>query len=341
LFTYVGLQSESTTSAIKGNTPLTLTGFSTTPSAAPGARFPALVADGQFIVIGNAWYSLNNGASWTVWGSQGGQLNYQQRVPSNLNGIIAYNPTAKRAFSIDFSYVGKINSYQAKVVSLDYATQTTVVASVNTGSGTNVYNVIYSPALNAVYMTALGTTYTQNMVVSASNGGNIGGASTNSPGAYRYGLSNDGYLLGASYAGFGTTFYLRKYTDFALATYTQFGTISVYITTMNTGYIWCPVNNKYFIAAAGGTTTIYSATSDSPQNIGQVGTFTVSGFSYAATIGLLEDASGILYVFGQYFFNQPKGGAQPSQFLYSSSDGGVTWTNRGIPIFSLTKNFTV
>jgi hypothetical protein len=339
-FKFVGLQSSATNSAIKGSTPLTLTGFSTQPPFSSGARFPGIIADGQFIVVGNAAYSTNNGASWSTNVSQGSQLNYQQRTPSNLNGIICYNPTSKRAFSPDFAYNSKTNNYIARVVSINNS-GSLAIASTNTGSGTNVTNVLYASALNAVYLTALGSSANNHLVVNSSSGTSIQVTSTGQSSSYRYGVSNDNYVLGAAYAGFGTTFYLRKYTSQDLSSYTQYGTISPYISaSMTSGYVWCPVNNKYFFVASGGSTTIYSADLSTPQNLTRVGDFTISGFVYAATVGILEDATGVLYVFGEYYFSQPKGGSAPSSFMFRSLDGGVSWTNTGIPVFNLTKNFS-
>ena len=322
-FKFVGLQSSATNSAIKGSTPLTLTGFSTQPPFSSGARFPGIIADGEFIVVGNAAYSTNNGASWSTNVSQGSQLNYQQRTPSNLNGIICYNPTSKRAFSPDFAYNSKTNNYIARVVSINNS-GSLAIASTNTGSGTNVTNVLYASALNAVYLTALGSSANNHLVVNSSSGTSIQVTSTGQSSSY----------------GFGTTFYLRKFTSQDLSSFTQYGTILQYFNTpMTSGYVWCPVNNKYFFVSSAATTQIWSADSSNPQNLSLVGSFTVSGFVYAATVGILEDATGVLYVFGEYFFSQ-KGGSAPSSFMYRSLDGGVTWTNTGIPVFNLTKNFS-
>ena len=89
----------------------TVTGMTTLPTQPANStlRYASLVTDGSFIAQAGWQYSINGGSSWAGWGTQGSFT--PTTMPTGLNGCIAYNPTAKRAYIYSTEYQGKTSSF--------------------------------------------------------------------------------------------------------------------------------------------------------------------------------------------------------------------------------------
>jgi hypothetical protein len=328
-----------------GNTLPSLSLLPNQPTSPPSVQYPAFAVDGSFIAHSAIQYSLNGGVSWTQW-SSGGPGPYTVAAAAGLNGYISYNPTAKIAVSWNTFYNNKGGYFVLGTTSI---TSLGVVTNVQIpqGPNTNVQNTIYSPALNTFYIMNYGNGGQSVRYIDGSTG--AGGTSTSvSPiGTYVSGVTNDGYPIQAAYAGFGSTFYLRKYLSQDLSSYVQLGTISdsygAYPYNTKSPWWWMPINGRYYSAAGvisgGGSLVIRRSTDSSdPQNLNYAASINLNGQQGVQWVNMLEDASGVLWVFGKYsYYNK---GTIYLPFTYYSNDGGITWT---IALYeqysSISKNF--
>ena len=342
-FAFMGMKTNAASNQWGGTSVATLTILPNQPTP-QGLKAIGVAVDGSFIAVAGSSFSTNGGASWTSWASAG---NYTPTgMPPGINGGIAYNPTAKRAFCFATEYYPKYNTFYFTTYTVNSTGTPASSAGGTMGSQTYVGNVIYSPALNYFYVMNFssgyqsywyvsGTTGVSGTVTSAANGGN-----------HRAGVSSDGYPLQAAYTGSGALYNLRKYTSADLSSYYTLGTISDGYSglSIQSIFFWAPVNNKYLKGAAnsnGSTILLSSAPVGSPQAYSPISSVYPSSAYGIITIGFLEQTNGTLWLFGQYSINAGKAGIVQTPYTYSSTDGGVNWTLKsGDQFLTLSKNFT-
>lgn len=303
-----------------------------------------LVVDGSFIVQANSAYSTNNGASWTSYSSTGTYT--PTGMPPGLNGSIAYNPTAKRAMSFWLEYNPKGSYFYFQAASVTSTGSIASGGNINVGGSPSVLNIIYSPGLNAFYVMNWGSGASACQYLDGTSGLNQMVVNTGSAGNYRSGISSDGLVLQARYAGFGTTFYLHKYTSADFSTSTNFGTINGDVSSLQikSPFFWAPVNGKYFHAETsnvGGSIRILEAATATPQIFVYIQTINLPGAYTTTSMNFMEQSDGTLWLFGLYTVNAGKAGYIPTAFTYYSTDAGINWTAKsGSAFLALAKNFT-
>lgn len=339
-FAFMGQQTNNSSSLRGGASPASMTQLPTQPSSVT-TKATGLVVDGNFIAQAGGSYSLNGGASWSGWMGAGGYT--PTGMPPGVNGSIAYNPTAKRAYAYASEYNYKGNSFYAIVYTITSTGSTSQPGGPSFGSNTGAYNVIYSPANDLFYIANFGSgnqTWWSANGTSGGGGSSVGGSP---PGNMRAGISHNGYPLQAAYAGFGATFNLREYTSGDLSSYTQVGTLSGDVTSSaQSPFFWAPVNNKYIRGtgpSSGSSISIYSATSGSPASYSQIGTVSL-GAAGIVSINFIEQTNGTIWIFGLISVDIGKGQRANQSYTWYSADGGSTWTQGPIGYFALAKNFT-
>lgn len=342
---YIALQQPLQQTVLGGPSPTSLTTLSTQPSGGSIVQ-RGIIADGAFIAMAGVLYSTNNGVTWSTWASLGGQTPAGNTV--GLNGSIAYNSTGKRAFTFGVGYDFKSSSFIATGYSVTSTGSKASSSSFNMGGSANSKSVLYSPALDYFYVMNYGGSASTCFYIPGSTG--TGGSTTSigGNGTYNAGVSSDGYPIQAVYAGFGTTYYLRKFVSADLSSYSSYGTISdsygTYPYNAQSPWLWCPVNGRYYVAGGSGTSgevaVRRSTNSSDPQSLTYVGGFNIPSGVYVQSLNLLETATGHLFVFGWCGVSTGKGTSN-TMFTYRSTDGGATWSSSGLTqLLTMSKNFT-
>jgi hypothetical protein len=342
IYPFMGQQSTATASVYGGTTVLNMTSIPVQPTNV-SAKAIGLAVDGTFIAQASNQYSLNGGASWNSWMTPGQYT--PSGMPFGINGGIAYNPTAKRAMSFNVDYNFKGSYFYASPTSVTSTGSVVGASSTGLGGGSTVNNIIYSPALNTFYLMNFGNSISLSWAVDGTTGTGGSSAAGSAPGNFRAGISDDGYPIQAQFAGFGTTFYLRKYlsSDFSIST--SYGTISGADVNaqIHSPWFWAPVNNKYVHAAGGSngnTLNFSSASLANPQAYTGIGSQLLPFAVGISSANFIEQTNGTLWVFGLYTANTGKQNFN-ALYTYYSTDGGVSWTASGIgPFAALAKNFT-
>jgi hypothetical protein len=247
------------------------------------------------------------------------------------------------SFNVDYNFKGSY--FYASPTSVTSTGSVVGASSTGLGGGSTVNNIIYSPALNTFYLMNFGNSISLSWAVDGTTGTGGSSAAGSAPGNFRAGISDDGYPIQAQFAGFGTTFYLRKYlsSDFSIST--SYGTISGADVNaqIHSPWFWAPVNNKYVHAAGGSngnTLNFSSASLANPQAYTGIGSQLLPFAVGISSANFIEQTNGTLWVFGLYTANTGKQNFN-ALYTYYSTDGGVSWTASGIgPFAALAKNFT-
>jgi hypothetical protein len=338
-YTYVGQASLASTSAYGGSSVPGLALLPTAPPSTASQKLSCIVTDGSFIATTNA-YSLNSGSTWTSW--NGSQTDVTNIHPPGLNGSAGYNPIAKRMGTYYVTYDPHTSSNYAFYCTVS-STGSTTAAFGGVLSGT-IKNVIYSPALDSFYGMDSGGSATNVTYWNGTTGAFTGTISYGQSGGYKAGISDTGYVMQASYVGFGTSYYMRFYTSADFSTNTNMGTIvnAYQSDTYKSPFFWAPVSNKYLLASNFNTTStlrIVTSTSANPHQFTLIASFSLGASVYSANyINFMEQTNGVLWVYGmatqvKYYGLLP--------FTFFSTDGGVTWTaTSGTAMANISKNFT-
>jgi hypothetical protein len=332
-YKYVAVNSNFSNPVFGGTTLAGSTALPTQPTSVYTQGFIVTVADGNFIANARD-YSTDNGATWTAFSTS---AQTDVTLPYGLNTVAAYSPTAKRFLRWFHVYDPKSAAYYANISLL------TSAGAASSGTSFIYYASLYpkttmwSPALDAFYLTNFSTSATTTRYISSSGTGGTNVTMAGN-GNYKAGISNDGYLLNAFFTG--SVMELRKYTSVDLSTYTNYGTISYAGSGYSTQspFTWCPVNNKYYIcASSGGAVIVATSTSSAPQTFSNLSSTTITN-SGIATITIFEESDGTLWLNGLGVFYDPKAGQVTNPYTYKSTDGGATFTST-ISRLAPSKNF--
>ena len=302
------------------------------PSAT--ARLSGIVADRNFIVVSGIYYSLDNGLSWNLSGADFGQFT-DTSMPPGLNGSVAYNPTARRFFG---HYTISDGGMLHLVYSINSSGVTTYAGVAGSASNAQVYNMIYSPALDRAFLWGFGSSLSNVLSIDGTTGSTGSVRSASSPGNYRAGISHDGYPLGAKYNGFGTSFNLYKYTTESLTSWTDLGGISdsygSFPYNCQSPIHWFPINGRYYSIGAQQVGNVFvlrrSTNSGDPGYFNYAAQVTISGASSITKINLMEDENGVIWIFGS---------ADNGNFMYYSNNGGTVITQASPVYSSISRNF--
>ena len=330
--------STTTTGIYGGTTVAGMTLLSTQP-ASSAVKQVGLAVDGSFIAQASGKYSINGGSTWTTWSSDHAMSGAGR--PFGVNGVIAYNPTAKRAASW-FIYQSHVTNYIyiESVTSLGTYTLTSLAGM---PPGQMPTNILYASAFNAFYamqygggsgnwFSADGTTGLY------ANAGSLGGHGSHPPG-----ISHNGRVMAAVFTGIFPNYGLREFTLADLSSSTLYGNISglQYNAPAHSPFTYATINGKYIHAhGSGGSIIISSATTAAPHTYTQISTITPSGSSAISNSNFIEDSNGTLWVFGLYVQQLHAYFSAQYAYNYYSTDGGVTWTVKpGTQFAALAKNF--
>lgn len=278
-----------------------------------------LVLDGTSFLASGNYFSLNNGSTWTTYWDPVGIASGNAGTGLNAGG--AYKSTGTKTVA---SLRTNVNFGYGSYGGFNYATSTGAMGSIefSLGSGPTTVGLCYSPALNA-FVTL--TNYGGVRCYDASNFGLLGSSGFGSPGNYRLGVSFDGYPLFYSYAGFGTTYYLRKILTADLTSVSQLGTLNDSTVSQNwqSGILINSFTNQYMkvAGASGGGAKYFGVSSDAvtwtnyyiPPSLGE--NYTTKGDVIAvSTTELYANFTSVITDVG----------VQP--VTYRSTDGGSSWS---------------